>query len=96
MKTQKDMKRHFDAAFNIGLEIIERRARKILRSRRDLTEFVMAMGAYTFVDKNGNVVEGHPRWMDPIENFLAEWDDYLHLTGSGMRFTADGPVTTSW
>jgi len=87
------LKHHYSHAETIALEILEKRARKILRQHPNLKEFVMGMGMASFGDHKGEVVEA--AYMEPVFSFLFEWDS-LKLTGEAMRFTADGPVVRNW
>ncbi len=32
----------------------------------------------------------------PLNKFIDEWDNYLKITGDGMRFTATGVKVTDW
>lgn len=43
-----------------------------------------------------DVVELELAYLKPLGDFIDEWDSVLHLTGTPMRFTADGPVVTDW
>lgn len=86
---------HYNAAFKAAISLVESRARAILRSRPKLREFVMAMGAYTFYDADGPIHDPDS-WADPVYDLIAEWDEYLKLSGTPMRFTTDGPVIRDW
>lgn len=86
---------HYQAATDVALELIEKRARVILRKHRNLTEFLSAMGAWFFIDKNGNTLT-ELEYMKPVADIYDEWDEYLKLSGEPMRFTADGPVIRDW
>jgi hypothetical protein len=58
-------------------------------------------------DNQGIVIE---EWMDQnvqegsvpfikesvLAEFIANWDEYLKITGEPMRFTATGPVVRNW
>ena len=105
-----EVRRLYRAAVEAALAEVERRARLVLKRRPDLAEFVMAMGVWSFTGHDGRTVEAYKehrgsggayryepyQWARPLADFIGEWDDYLKLTGSPMRFTADGPVVTSW
>lgn len=32
----------------------------------------------------------------PLSDFIAAWDNILHITGTPMRFTANGPERNDW
>jgi hypothetical protein len=101
MKIERQIEQLVEIASQIALAEIERIARKVLRKHKSrLTEFVMAMGSATFTHKDGTNV-GTNEWesfagMRPLDKLLDEWDETLHLTGTPMRFTADGPKVTDW
>lgn len=92
----------FNQAVAIGLKHVETIARDILKTHPELTEFTMAMGSYTFTESRpdnavGIELGGDERdFFKPLFDFMNDWDKYLKLTGSPMRFTADGPVVTEW
>lgn len=35
-------------------------------------------------------------FLKPLNKFIGEWDNYLKITGEGMRFTATGVKETDW
>ncbi|OHD23502.1 MAG: hypothetical protein A2Y38_12120 [Spirochaetes bacterium GWB1_59_5] len=110
MKATREIEKHYTAAFNLTIVLIEERARKILNTHANLEEFVMAMGDAFFtrkigsrddsgfiVEEGGNTIaEDSLGYLKPVTNIIAEWDSYLRLTGHPMRFTATGPVVTKW
>lgn len=81
----------------LAIREVEKEARRILKSDPDLNEFVMAMGAAFFTDKNG---DNHQLQdidaAEELRDFILEWDEYLRITGVPMRFTADGDKITDW
>lgn len=88
----------FEELEKMALHELERRARVAMRRDPSAVEFVMGMGAVFFRMKNGKDADyttSRPA-LRPVFDLLAEWDDYLHLTGTPMRFTADGPVIKEW
>lgn len=91
--TEKMIEKYYMKAFNTAILLIEHRARLILKHHPELIEFIMGMGIYSWIDSNGNTIEVNFRSIDKI---IEEWDEYLHLTGNPMRFTATGPVVTDW
>ncbi len=97
MTISKEMETLINRAFDLGIDEIERRARKILAGHPNLVEFVMAMGGAIFTTKDNQTLGTNEReYMKPVENFINEWDHSLHLTGHPMRFTATGPVVNEW
>jgi hypothetical protein len=84
------------------VDLIQYRARKILRQKPNLVEFVMGMGSWFFVTKDNTTlsplsykVNKQPKWIEPMNEIFDEFCD-LKLTGIHMRFTADGEVVTDW
>lgn len=97
MTRSAQIRKDFDTLTNMALQEVEDRARRILRRHSSLTEFFMAMGTAFFVTTEGTTISPHERaYMRPVADFLSEWDRELHLTGTPMRFTADGEVITDW
>jgi flavodoxin len=94
MNKRKLLEQQYNAAEETALEIVEEIGRHIIREN-DLEEFVMGMGTWCFYSEDGQIDDDDPM-IDEMKNFISEWDNYLHLTGSLMRFTADGPVITNW
>lgn len=84
-----------------GLAAVERLARKAMKRHPKLEEFTMAMGAWFFSVPDRRRTVGADEadefpGMLKLREFLEEWDDVLKLTGTPMRFTADGPVVRDW
>jgi hypothetical protein len=97
MNRAKQIREDYDATVKLALQEVEDRARRILRRHPPLTEFCMAMGTAFFVTTGGSTLGTDDRaYMRSLDDFLREWDDFLHLTGHPMRFTADGDVVTDW
>jgi|SRR5690349_17618494 len=97
----------------MALDEIEHRVRELMRRHPELSDFVMAMGiagiGFEYVDDEGNIQtdslslnhgddKKFPEYeLSYLADFIAEWDEYLHLTGSPMRIhTADSPIITDW
>lgn len=97
--TKRAIAHHFHEAERIALEMIEGMARQILRTHPCLDEFVMAMGSAFFTvkgDPRENIDTSERAYMKRLDDLLNEWDTFLHLTGTPMRFTSDGPIITDW
>jgi len=108
---QKMVRRHYTAANRCASREVARLARKALRDHAELNEFIMAMGAWFFTLKEGEMdkvglavtpgndiiqdCEDDPRFKD-IDAFVSKWDEELKITGEPMRFTATGPVCREW
>lgn len=97
MNRANQIRKDYDAVVTLALQEVEDRARRILRRHPPLTDFVMAMGTAFFLTTDGSTLDPHERaYMRPLADFLVEWDDFLHLTGCPMRFTAEGDRVTDW
>ena len=109
--TEKDIKDYYNKAVRTALTLLEQKARHILQNNSNLDEFVMAMGGWFFTrkvgtkDHHGIVVTGEHgddiiheplAYMHPVADIINEWDEYLKLTGTPMRFTAWGPTRKDW
>lgn len=92
----------YTQAFVIGVKHVEKLAREILKTHPELSEFTMAMGAYCFSERRPAPATdiqlgGEEReFFKPLFDFMNDWDRVLKLSGSPMRFTAEGPVVTEW
>lgn len=108
-KGEKYMVSLYEQASNRAEAILEREARKILRAHKRLDEFVMGMGGWFFTVKigskiNGMIVEeGHstilhepPPYAEKLAEFITDCEKLFSITGTPMRFTANGPVVTEW
>lgn len=95
METQDTIKCHFKRAQELASTEVERLARKIMREHSEAAEFVMGMGVYGFWDRADNEIHDKP-YTTPLDDFIGEWDDTLHITGEPMRFTAAGPIVRDW
>lgn len=93
---------HLEEMQRIALAEVERMAREIMRKHPSLREFVMAMGVWFFTQQQRHgrpdrkVDEQDVRHLAGLGRFIDSWDRVLHLTGTPMRFTVDGPVITDW
>ena len=85
-------------ATSVGLNAIEKTARKILSQHSNLEWFMMAMGTAFFIDKNGTMYNSlySEEYMNPLYDFLNQFDSILHLSGNPMKFTATGGKITNW
>lgn len=102
MTTAKEVREHYDKASEAASAFVEQEARAILCKHRNLHEFVMGMGIWSFTTKNGDShlpgFHTTPRYItnSRLAKFIFEWDSYLKITGEPMRFTADGPTVREW
>lgn len=96
MSDIRTVRRLYREAERLSLKLVEGKARRVLRKNPHLKEFVMAMGTWLFVHRDGGVVVDTPYCARGLAKLINELDDTYHLTGHPMRFTADGPVVTDW
>jgi hypothetical protein len=96
MNPTKKIQKLFDQAGQLAIEHVEFAARKILREHKNLTEFVMGMGTCFFSEGKDTVGLEERAYMKPLEEFICEWDEALGITGTPMRFTANGQRITDW
>lgn len=92
-------KKYYNLAVGLALLDVEKEARKILKQHPELSEFVMAMGGWGFWTKNDEQVNdtfNYESYLEPLTKIFNEWDEYLKLTGTPMRFTANGKKITEW
>jgi hypothetical protein len=88
--TEADLEHAYNKAREIGLFLVEKYARALLREQPRLEEFIMNMGRFSFATVDGRVASANEQ--SNLARFVNEWDDTLKLTGEPMRFTAYGPV----
>jgi len=86
---------HYEQACKIAENEVIRMARDILRKHKNLDEFIMAMGGWFFTE-HGDVKHDKLCYMKHLDDFITEWDEFLKITGSPMRFTASGKVRRDW
>lgn len=91
-------KKYYNLAVGLALLDVEKQARKILREHKHLEEFVMSMGSWCFWTTDGNQVDDYYdlAYLKPLTEIFDEWDECLKLTGTPMRFTANGKKITNW
>jgi hypothetical protein len=96
-QTLKQIEELYESASLLALKLIESEARKLLRNHNSLNEFVMAMGSTFFIDKHGEVVDNWRfKYIEQFTDLINDLDDRFHITGTPMRFTANGPIVTNW
>lgn len=96
MITNSQIEKHHEETVKMALELLEHKARVILKAHPNLQEFVMAMGTFFFTDRDGHPVNNPPWYMQPVHDLIDDWDRRLCLTGAPMRFTATGPIRHDW
>ncbi len=93
------IERHYNAARREAVRKMIRLARKFLLSHPDYDEFVCCMGSCFFThirtERNDRLDEIR-RGARNLTNLMNQWDDYLKLTGEGVRFTARGRIIRRW
>lgn len=100
---KQSIERDFERVVKAALDEVERLARLVLMHNAALEEFIMAMGGafFTIVTGDGvalstSVPVEECVGADTLDSFLVDWDEFLHLTGHPMRFTATGEKVTKW
>jgi hypothetical protein len=84
-------------ADEIAMAEVERLARQVLKRCTSFDEFVMGMGIASFTLKDGrSVFTGEVKAAKKLNDFLSRWDRDLKLTGSPIRFTAEGKAYFDW
>jgi hypothetical protein len=98
MKNIKDKKIEelYNQCSDLAIERIEEIARDILKKHPKLDEYCQGMGTWDFTDKKGNLIDNDNPICKSLDDFMQEWDSYLHLTGAPMRFTAISKKITDW
>ena len=92
----------YEQARQMAVNLLEYRARAVMRAHPNCKEFLCAMGSAFFVVKRPGAIEGEinvspydsdaPAYMASVAEVINKWDNVLGLTGEGFRFTADGPI----
>lgn len=98
-KEKRLLKKQWQALSNKADAIVAAMARKILVEHPHLDEFIMGMGICHFTVKGQeyeSVGTEDFAYMKPLDDFICEWDEYLKMTGTPMRFTATGPLRSDW
>lgn len=85
----------FNIAHDIAIRAIEKEARRLMNEDKNLVEFIMAMGSWDFIGKNGKHVDHKAEHIKPLDRFIRD-NDYLGLMGTPMRFTKNSGITTNW
>ena len=97
---ESEIEFHLDKATKLATDEVEKMARQILINHKKLKEFIMAMGTWFFVDRNGNNVDFYDvkqyTALESLHSFICKWDSELKITGEPMRFTATGPKIIEW
>ena len=103
MNGRKKVERLYEQCEKAAEDYIISEARKILKAHKNLDEFVIAMGDWFFTTKQADEQGQHvlfntPKYINESElfKFLYDWDRSLYLSGMGIRFRVDGPITTNW
>ena len=82
-------------ADSLAIKEVERRARAVLSRNNKAQKFMMAMGTYFFIDKDGEILSDHEINCKALDNFIMKYDS-LKLTGEAMTFTANGKIIKHW
>jgi len=82
MSIYSQIQKEYNKGHKLGYEQIKRYAISAMRQYPQIGHFCMAMGTYSFYDKNGEVLNKYTRHID---NLCAEWDDTFNFTGHPLR-----------
>lgn len=99
---EADLQAAYDRARSIGLFLVEKYAREVLRAKDGLAEFVVMPDALFpaakvfFTTPLGHQALVKYEDAKGLVDLLERWDGLLNLTSEPMRFTADGPVRREW
>ncbi len=99
-KLEEELEFHFKKADQLATIIVEKMARKILKDNSHFHEFIMGMGSISFTFNSIDPTQDNTVELDEFEEtselnlFIEKWDDLLRITGTAMRFTANGPKIT--
>jgi hypothetical protein len=92
----KQSRQLYEQAQTLAESELMRVARKILKKNRDFREITVAMGAWNFVDREGNpIARNDPRIREFVE--VSEYYEEMFDNSYGpWRFTATGEIITNW
>ncbi len=100
---ERQLKECISRSHDLLRGLVVNRARDILKTHKNLDEFIMAMGTWFFTRKDGeNFDDGttytSPRYIreSPLVKLIRDYDRMFGITGESMRFTADGPIRRKW
>ena len=92
----KVIQAHLDAASDLAINELERRARQVLKRSPKLS-FCMAMGSASFYWDGEPMDDNDRAYFKPVFDLLDEFNSALSLTGYPMRIdSADAPITKVW
>lgn len=87
------MASHYDEAERIASYVVKAMAHNILEEHKgELIRFEMGMGFYSFVDKEGRIIdtfdsivsEQMEESFKELNDFIGQWDKVLKITGEQM------------
>lgn len=79
-----------------AIEFILREAVHLMQEHPRLSEFCMANGGWDFYDHKGEPVNAKYIQRSALCRLIDEWDEYLHLTGYGVKVYSNGNIMTDW
>ena len=91
--TEADLEHAYNRAKSIGLFLVEKYARTLLREQEWLEEFIMENGEFYFLTTEGEVANANQ--LSNLARLIDKWD-VLRLADGTMRFTATGPIRREW
>ncbi len=85
-----------DSMYRTAEELIIHDAIELMSEHDYLDEFVMSIGSWYFIDKDGNYKYGNSgiEYIDnsPLASFINEWDKHIKLTNNKLRVKVNGPI----
>lgn len=90
----------YDQTVEEALKHVESLVKQAFAEDSRITDFVLAMGSFTFSAKRKGIIDDsnyddYPA-IKPTMEFILEWDDYLRLSGAGIWLKRDGTKLTEW
>lgn len=94
----KQIDKHYNKSIELGLNQVEKLARKILRKYSTLTDFFMHNGVWWFNGKKGKWYSKYSIKynLDELIEFMDYYDTKLKLSMNTVWFTKDGEVVKNF
>lgn len=103
--TEADLEKAYNKAQSIGLFLVEKYARQLMREDPQWEEFIVDANDWGFrMSKKRRYELFASGGKDtlfrasslPLSSLIQKWNGVYKLTSEPMRFTADGPVRREW
>lgn len=89
------IQKKYDKAVEAALLELFTEVEKVFK-KKSYSRFVMAMGAFFFVDKNDNILNTDKKSMKKVSALIYEWDQYLYLTGNAIMIDRNLKKCYEW